>query len=81
MGAVDTSVGKGGGICSDIGDFLFQNGSGGTSLKVVYVGYVSMHWEDSGRLPPSGGTQTGGMETKEEAVWDVGLPPTDIGYV
>ena len=49
------------------------------SLRIGDVGYVPTHWEDTGRLPPSGGPHTYKMESKEAAGCYVRLPPTDRG--
>ena len=76
---VVAGVGKVVGRCSDVGDILCCSGSGGTSLRLVDVGYVSTHWEDTGRFPPSCGPQTTGTAAEEEAVWDVGPPLTGGG--
>ena len=72
-------AGKAGRICPDVGDVLCHGGSGGTSLQVVDVGYIPIHWEDAGHIPLSGGQQTDGSAYKEEAGWDVVLTPTSKG--
>ena len=79
MGTVVADVRKGGGVLLDVGNGLCHIGSGGTYLHVGDVGYIPTHWEDAGRLPPSGGPYTDGTASKEEALWDMVLPPTGEG--
>ena len=39
------------------------------------MGNFPVHWEESGRLQPQDGPHFYGEATKEEDVWDMGLPP------
>ena len=39
------------------------------------MGYVTVHLEYYGRIPPQGGPKVDGLEDDEEDIWDMGLPP------
>ena len=43
------------------------------------MGYVPMHWEELGRIPPQSGPKTDGRATSEENGWDVGISPAGGG--
>ena len=63
MDAVVVSFGNRGGICLDVRAILCPGGSFSTSLRVGGGGYVSIHWEDDGRLPRWGGPHTDRVES------------------
>ena len=48
----------GGGGCTDVGNFLYCGGACGASIRVGDVVHDPTHREESGRVPPSGGTET-----------------------
>ena len=79
MGAVVAGAGKVRGRCLYIRTILCCGGKISPYVWVGDVGYVPTHWEDSGQLPPQCGPQIDGEVSKEEDIWEMGLPPTGGG--
>ena len=79
MDADDAGIGEKGTRCPDVRDVICCSGAGGTFLWVIDVGYVTVHWEDIGRIPLQGGPHTDGAEITEGTGWDVGVPPSGRG--
>ena len=74
MDAAVIGAWKGGGGCADIGNVLFSGGAGGASIRAGYVSHGPTHREDAGGGPPSGGTETGGVDAASEPGRDVDIP-------
>ena len=79
MGAADAVLGNRGSGCLVVDNVLRGSFAGSPVVWFGDVGYVPIHWEDLGRIPPQGGLRTDGAATVEGTGWDVALPPTYRG--
>ena len=48
--------------------------TGSAYMQVREIYYVPIHWEDAGRVPPSGGLETGRADSAAEPGRELGVP-------
>ena len=51
------------------------SGSGGATPRIRYVGDISTHQKDSGRISPRGDTPTDGAAANTSGGWELTYPP------
>ena len=72
-------LGREGAHARTLGSFLCESCAGIPVVWVRDVGYVTVHWEDHGRIPSQGGPQTDGTSTTYGAGWHLGVTSTGVG--
>ena len=73
------SAWTGGGGRTYDGNVLYHVSSGGTPIRVKDVGRVPVDWEDSGKISPSGGMETDGVDVTSELGQEMDAPSPGEG--